>query len=565
MTMKKERILITSALPYVNGLPHLGHLAGCLLPSDVYARFNRLIGNEVLYICGTDEHGTPSELGAKKEGMDVLEYTTKYHNHHRDVYAQFGMSFDYFGRTSSAVNVELTQEIARELFHNGYIEERVTEQVYSIDDEMFLPDRYIQGECPFCGAGNARGDQCEACTKVLDPKDLINPKSAVSGSSNLEVRKTSHLYLKLSQLAGKVEDWVETRNWNKLTVGIAKKWLAEGLEDRCITRDLKWGVPVPTDIFPNMEGKVFYVWFDAPIGYISMTKDYLGDGYQKWWVEGEGAEDVKYVQFMGKDNVPFHAIMFPATLLGATTVYKKVDVLKGLSFLNFNGGKFSKSEGRGVFADAALLEMPADYWRYWIMKNAPETDDTDFSFERFAEDINKDLNDVLGNLVLRVLKFYKSKFGEEVIHSPRAGEVEMEVLHALEGRVEALNGYLEAMEFRKAMVELRAIWVMGNEYIDREAPWSVYKMDERAAGEILVFVMNLIRVSAILMAPVCPSFSEKILVALKMDNILGSSWVEDVAREMGCIKAGHKFEVPETCFEKITPERVTELNEKYNK
>lgn len=564
--MKKEKILITSALPYVNGVPHLGHLAGCLLPSDVYARFNRAIGNDVLYICGTDEHGTPSELGAKKEGMDVYDYTTKYHNLHKTVYEKFGLSFDFFGRTSSDENTELTQEIARELFRNGYIEEREVEQVFSVDDNMFLPDRYIVGTCPYCGATNARGDQCEVCTKVLDPKDLIDARSAVSGSKNLEVRKTKHLYLKLSVLSEKVRAWVETRQWNKLTIGIANKWLDEGLSDRCITRDLKWGIPVPTDTFAGMENKVFYVWFDAPIGYISITKQLLGDGYKNWWMESCGANDVRYVEFMGKDNVPFHSIMFPATLLGTGRDYKKVDTLKGLSYLNFNGGKFSKSAGRGVFADSAIEEFGADYWRYWLIKNAPETDDTDFTFERFAEEVNKDLNDVLGNFVLRVLKFYNSKIGAIVVHDPANGEREQAVKRELAERVVAYTNYLRDMEFRKAMAELRAIWVIGNTYIDEMAPWSVFKTEPDKAGAILAFAMNLMYVSMVLANPIMPESTAKVLSALGIEPVdakVGYGWIDDVESAMVTIGKGCAFVVPDAVFAKIGAERVAELNEKY--
>ncbi len=560
--MDKEKILVTSALPYVNGVPHLGHLAGCLLPSDVYARFNRLIGNEVIYICGTDEHGTPSELGAKKEGVNVLDYTTKYHNLHKEIYKKFDLSFDYFGRTSSHVNSEITQKISKQLFENGYLYEKEVEQVFSVDDNMFLPDRYIIGTCPYCGAENARGDQCESCTKVLDPKDLINPVSAVSGSSNLQVRKTKHLYLKLSDLSSKVKSWIETRSWNKLTIGIANKWLAEGLSDRCITRDLKWGVDVPLSVFPDMKDKVFYVWFDAPIGYISFTKELLGDDYLKWWYNSNGADKVKLVQFMGKDNVPFHSVMFPATLIGASDDYKKVDVIKGLSYLNFNGGKFSKSVGRGIFADSAIQEFPSDYWRYWLIKNAPEADDTDFSFERFAEEINKDLNDVLGNFILRVLKFYNSKFGNKVLHNNANNELEIKVKEDLAIKIKNYTNYLKQMEFRKAVSELRAIWVLGNTYIDEIAPWSVYKTDSEKAGEILVFAMNLIRIFMSLALPIIPNTSSKILSCLNSDL----SWIGyDFDKELNFIKAGANFILPDSVFMKISSDKVLELNSKYNK
>ena len=558
--MAKEKILITSALPYVNGIPHLGHMAGCLLPSDVYARFNRAIGNEVLYICGTDEHGSVSELGAKKEGMDVDEYTTKYHNLHKEAYKNFCLSFDYFGRTSSKENIELTQKIATELYKNGYIYEKELEQLYSVDDGMFLSDRYVIGTCPFCGAENARGDQCESCTKLLNPTDLLNPKSAISGSSNLELRKTKHLYLKLSALSSKVEEWIKTRNWNKLTIGIANKWLKEGLNDRCITRDIEWGVKVP-NIIPDMQDKVFYVWFDAPIGYISITKEFLGDDYKKWWLNSCGADKVKYVEFMGKDSVPFHSVMFPAALIGASDDYKKVDVLKGLSYLNYNGGKFSKSAGRGVFVLDAISLFPVDFWRYFLVKNMPETDDTDFSFERFAEEINKDLNDVLGNFILRVLKFYKSKFGTTILHELKLTDKENETIKKLQEKLDNYKENLSSLEFRKAVADLRSMWVIGNEYIDETAPWSVYKTDTDRAGEILLFAINLIRIYMIISKPIIPMTAEKILDCFDVKG----DWVFDIKEAINTIKKDSVFTVPDTVFFKITDDKVNELNEKYGK
>jgi methionyl-tRNA synthetase len=552
--MEKRKILITTALPYVNGLPHLGHLAGNFLPADMYARYNRLVGNEVLWIGGTDEHGSPSEIAAAKEGMDVYAYVTKYYEMHKAIYEKFGFSFDYFGRTSSPTCTEITQQIARELHANGFIDEREGEQMYSIDDGMFLADRYVEGTCPYCGYEKARGDQCEMCTKLLDPKDLVNPRSALSGSSNLEFRKTKHLYLRLTALDGKIREWVDARDWNKLTKSIAYKWLDEGLADRSITRDLKWGVPVPADVWPDMAGKVFYVWFDAPIGYISMTKDAVGDDYKKWWLAGA---DVKYVEFMGKDNVPFHSVFFPGMLIGSGRGWHLVDELKGLSYLNFNGGKFSKSEHRGVFAADALEEFEADYWRYWLLKNAPETDDTDFAFERFADDINKDLNDVLGNFVLRVLKFYASKFGTVVAHDPELGEAEGKLIEALDLHTKAYCGHIEAMELRKAMADLRAAWVAGNEYLDAAAPWTAYKTDPERAGRILAFAINLIRIFANLAIPAVPAFAQRILESIREKP----DWKFDRFD----IGKGARFSVPERMFEKVGPERVAQLNAKYNK
>ena len=343
-----SKILITSALPYVNGVPHLGHLVGCLLPSDVYARYMRMMGHEVLYVCGTDEHGTPSEVGAAKEGMDVADYCLKYHNRHKEAYDAFNLSFDYFGRTSSEQNREITYHIFEQLDKNGLIEEESIKQIFSIDDNRFLPDRYVTGTCPHCGYDKARGDQCENCTKVLDPTELINPRSTISGSTNLEVRETKHLFLNLPKLEKQLAEWVKSKEpfWPDVAYSIAQKWLKEGLRPRCITRDLKWGFPVPKKGF---EDKVFYVWFDAPIGYLGITKQWADEkpgerNWKDWWLD---AKDVYYVQFMGKDNVPFHSISFPATLLGTGENWTKVDYLKGMSYLTFEGGKFSKSEQRG--------------------------------------------------------------------------------------------------------------------------------------------------------------------------------------------------------------------------
>lgn len=559
-----SKILITSALPYVNGIPHLGHLVGCLLPSDVYARFMRMSGNEVLYICGTDEHGTPSEVGAAKENMPVEEYCTKYHNRHKDVYKKFNLSFDFFGRTSTPQNEEATYHIFNKLDENGFIEERNIKQVFSIDDNRFLPDRYITGTCPHCGYDKARGDQCENCTRVLEPTDLINPRSTISGSTNLEVRETKHLFLKLPLLEKELGEWVKTKEpyWPDVAYSIAQKWLKEGLHERCITRDLKWGFAVPKKGF---EDKVFYVWFDAPIGYIGISKQWADENpeqrdWKSWWLD---AKDVYYVQFMGKDNVPFHSISFPATLLGTKENWTKVDYLKGMSYLTFEGGKFSKSEQRGIFAEDAIEEFPADYWRYWLMSNAPEASDSSFTFDGFAGVINKDLNGVLGNFVSRVLKMTASKLGAEV---PAGGEMqteERELIAALQEKVDNYLQYLKDMEFRKALGELRAIWVDGNNYISATEPWTVIKENQARAAAILRVCINLIRIFAILSAPIMPDTAEKILAKLGLSTEGLSLKGFDVAKEIEALQAGQKFEVGEALFERIAPEKIEELKVKY--
>lgn len=560
-----SKILITSALPYVNGVPHLGHLVGCLLPSDVYARYMRMMGHEVLYVCGTDEHGTPSEVGAAKEGMDVADYCLKYHNRHKEAYDAFNLSFDYFGRTSSEQNREITYHIFEQLDKNGLIEEESIKQIFSIDDNRFLPDRYVTGTCPHCGYDKARGDQCENCTKVLDPTELINPRSTISGSTNLEVRETKHLFLNLPKLEKQLAEWVKSKEpfWPDVAYSIAQKWLKEGLRPRCITRDLKWGFPVPKKGF---EDKVFYVWFDAPIGYLGITKQWADEkpgerNWKDWWLD---AKDVYYVQFMGKDNVPFHSISFPATLLGTGENWTKVDYLKGMSYLTFEGGKFSKSEQRGVFAEDAVKEFPADYWRYWLISNAPEASDSSFTFDLFAGVVNKDLNGVLGNFVSRVMKMTASKIGAEVPADGEMTEVEEKLIADLQEKADNYCKYMEGLEFKKAMNELRAIWVDGNNYISVTEPWTVIKTDPARAAAILRVCLNLIRIYALLSAPVMPETSAKILAkfglnAADMPVLKGFN----AAKEIEALQPGHKFEVGDALFERIAPEKTEELKAKY--
>lgn len=417
------RHLITSAIPYINGIKHLGNLVGSQLPADLYARYLRGRGHEVLFLCATDEHGTPAELAAAKAGKPVAEYCAEMWQVQDKLSQGFRLSFDHFGRSSSEQNRKLTQHFAGKLYDAGLIEEVTEKQVYSNADGRFLPDRYIEGTCPNCGFESARGDQCDNCTKQLDPVDLINPRSTISGSTDLEMRETKHLYLRQSQMKDRLEDWIDTRQgWPVLTTSIAKKWLndGDGLQDRGITRDLDWGVPVQRGDapWPGMEGKVFYVWFDAPIEYIACGAEWVeagkGDDWERWWRTDKGAEDVRYTQFMGKDNVPFHTLSFPVTILGSGEPWKLVDYIKSFNYLNYDGGQFSTSRGRGVFMDQALDILPADYWRWWLLSHAPESSDAEFTWENFQANVNKDLADVLGNFVSRVTKFCRSKFGEAV-------------------------------------------------------------------------------------------------------------------------------------------------------
>ena len=565
------RILITSAIPYINGIKHLGNLVGSQLPADLFARFNRAMGNEVMFICATDEHGTPAELAAAKAGKPVAEYCAEMHDVQAEIARGFRLSFDHFGRSSSQRNHKLTQHFAGRLADNGLIREVSEKMIYSIDDGRFLPDRYIEGTCPNCGFESARGDQCDNCTKQLDPTDLINPRSTISGSTNLEERETKHLYLMQRALKDKLEAWIDSKSdWPILTTSIAKKWLndGDGLQDRGITRDLHWGIPVMRGDapWPGMEGKVFYVWFDAPIEYIAGTAEWadangLEDAaWERWWRTDKGASDVTYYQFMGKDNVPFHTLSFPATILGSGEPWKLVDYLKSFNYLNYDGGQFSTSRGRGVFMDQALSILPSDYWRWWLLSHAPESSDAEFTWENFQVSVNKDLADVLGNFVSRVTKFAKSKLGEGVPEAGSFGPMETVLIADLGARVADYTRAMELMEVRKAAAELRAIWVIGNEYLQSAAPWSVVKTDPDHAQAQIRLALNLIRIYAILSAPFIPDAAQAMMTAMGSQDW---TWPSDVSAAIRALPAGHDFAVPENLFRKITDEERAEWQERF--
>jgi methionyl-tRNA synthetase len=563
------RILITSALPYINGIKHLGNLVGSMLPADVYARFKRAQGNEVLFICATDEHGTPAELAARAAGQTVEQYCEEQHVIQKRAGAEFGLSFDHFGRSSGPENERFTQHFAWALEEKGLIEERTDRQIYSIDDQRFLPDRYVEGICPNCGHEKARGDQCDSCGQLLDPIDLKEPYSAISGSRNLEVRETKHLYLLQSKLQQKIADWVATKDeWPALTKAIANKWIKEGLKDRSITRDLYWGVPVEKNGVPRpgFEHKVFYVWFDAPIEYIGATEEWAeatGADWRRWWRLDEGAQDVSYVQFMGKDNVAFHTVSFPCTILGSEEPWKLVDTLKSLNWLTWYGGKFSTSGNRGIFMDQALELLPADYWRWHLMANAPESDDASFTLEHFSGVVNKDLADVLGNFVNRITRFCASKFGEAVPEGGAYGDTEDRLIADLSVKIRAYTDYMEATEFRKAFAELRSIWVAGNEYLQIAAPWTAFKTDPARAAAAVRAGLNLIALFAALSRPVIPFTAQKMFAVFGLDPEEAGRWPTDARAALETLKPGRKFTLPDVLFKKIEDEQVAEWRERF--
>ena len=569
--MVNRRILITSALPYINGIKHLGNLAGSMLPADVFARFQRLRGHDVLYICATDEHGTPAELAAQKQGVPVRQYCDEQHEIQRAAGEGFNLSYDWFGRSSSAENYTLTQHFAETLEANGLIEERVSKQVYSIDDGRFLPDRYVEGTCPHCDFEKARGDQCDNCGRLLDPIDLKDPYSSVSGSKNIEIRDTAHLFLLQSQMQDTIRDWVEkATTWPQLASSIALKWLDEGLRDRAITRDLSWGVPVAkTDgtVRPGFEDKVFYVWFDAPIEYIGATQEWAtanGTDWQSWWRKDQGADDVEYVQFMGKDNVAFHTVSFPVTIFGSNEPWKAVDRLKAFNWVTWYGGKFSTSNQRGVFMDQALDLLPADYWRWYLMANAPEGSDAAFTWEGFQAAVNSDLANVLGNFVNRITKYTVSKFDGAVPATGTPGEDEAWMAEELRKGLAAITDHYENMEFRKAAAETRALWAAGNEYLTRAEPWVKYKNDVDAAAIGVRTGLNMVALFAIVAQPLIPNTAKTILDTLGIPDE-NRKWPNAADAEilLDALPHGMPVTAPPVLFQKIEDDMVTEWTERF--
>ncbi len=597
-----SRILITSALPYINGIKHLGTLAGSMLPADVYARFQRSRGRETLYICATDEHGTPTELAAAEKGQDPATFCAEQHQVQHDLGRAFGLSWDHFGRSSSPQNHKLTQRFAQQLWEAGFIEERVTQQVYSNADKRFLPDRYVIGTCPHCGYGAARGDQCENCTRVLDPADLLQPRSAISGSSDIEIRGSKHLFLRQSLFSQKLRVWIEEKRdrWPLLVTSIALKWLDEGLQDRGITRDLEWGVPVnahqwgpnPDGQTPDIEGlagKVFYVWFDAPIEYIAATWEWADAraaeagtltpadeaDWERWW-RTPAAADVTYVEFMGKDNVPFHTVGFPCTLIGlnetrsadgewtpnADPPWKLVDQLKGFNWLDYYGGKFSTSQKRGVFMDHALELLPADYWRWWISANTPETSDATFTWEQFQAQVNADLADVLGNFVNRILKFTETRFEGLVPAGGASGPLEAKLEIDVLAKLRELTENLENREFRKATASLRQLWVLGNGYLTEAAPWTAFKVDPARAAVAVRTGLNLVALFAKVSEPFIPFASETI--ALSVGEAFPGNWPNLEGQGiLEVLPLGRGVKAPDVLFRKVDDTQTAEWCERF--
>ncbi|MFH1668486.1 MAG: methionine--tRNA ligase [Candidatus Woesearchaeota archaeon] len=547
-----KKILITSALPYVNNVPHLGNIIGCVLSADVFARFCRARGAETLFICGTDEHGTATETKALEEGLTPQQICDKYHKIHKEIYAWFGCSFDAFGRTSTDTHTEVVQSIFHCVNENGFITKDSLEQTYCPKCDKFLADRFVEGTCPHCGHEGARGDQCQSCDKLLNAVELISPKCKVCGTK-ATTRTSNHLFLDLPALGPELEKWTissaEDGFWTQNARTATQAWFKEGLKPRCVSRDLKWGVPIPMEGYTN---KVFYVWFDAPIGYISITKHAFPDTWEQWWKGNEA----KLYQFMAKDNIPFHTIIFPATLLATKDDWTMLHHIDSTEYLNYETGKFSKSMGTGVYGDDVMSTgIPPDVWRYYLISARPEGADTHFSWKEFQDKNNNELLSNLGNFINRTLTFTHRYFDGKVpgAHLTEADDKVITEVGELKTKIIEL---LEQVKERDALKEVMNISRIGNQYFQENQPWNLVKPEagedaKKRCGTVINVCCNLVRTLASIMSPFLPFTSENIFSQLNIAPI------KTIRYKMNLdIDPGHQLGEAKVIFRKLEDKEI---------
>ncbi len=541
MEKKFKRTTVTSALPYANGPVHIGHLAGVYVPADIYVRYLRLKKEDVLFIGGSDEHGVPITIRAKKEGITPQDVVDRYHKIIKDSFEEFGISFDVYGRTTSKVHCETASEFFRTLYDKGEFVEKTSMQYYDEEAHTFLADRYITGECPHCHAEGAYGDQCEKCGTSLSPTDLINPKSAISGSKPV-MRETKHWYLPLDKHEAWLRQWIleDHKEWRNNVYGQCKSWLDMGLQPRAVSRDLDWGIPVPVE---GAEGKVLYVWFDAPIGYISNTKELLPDSWETWWKDPE----TRLVHFIGKDNIVFHCIVFPA-MLKAEGSYILPDNVPSNEFLNLEGDKISTSRNWAVWLHEYLRDFPGkqDVLRYVLTANAPETKDNDFTWKDFQARNNNELVAVYGNFVNRALQLTQKYYDGVVPACGELTEYDRQTLDEFKDVKAKVEELLDAFKFRDAQKEAMNLARIGNKYIADSEPWKVVKTDPERVKTIIYISLQLTANLAIAFEPFLPFSSEKLRKMLNMESF---EWNRLGRTDL--LQAGHRLAKPELLFEKI--------------
>ncbi len=539
-----SRTTVTAALIYANGPIHIGHLAGCYLPADIYVRYLRLQKKDVIFVSGTDEHGVPITIKAAKEGKTPQQVVDYYYKEIKDSFEQFGISFDIYGRTSDPVHHEVSQEFFLKLYNEGKFIEEVTEQFYDEEAKQFLADRYITGDCPSCKQPGAYGDQCEKCGTTLSPTELLNPKSALSGSKPV-LKPTKNWFLPLDQWQPELEKYINSHpEWKSNVTGQVKSWLQEGLKPRAMTRDLNWGVPIP---LPDTEGKVLYVWFDAPIGYISMTKQLTPD-WETYWK----AKDSRIVHFIGKDNIVFHCLIFPAMCM-AHGGYQLADQVPANEFMNLEGDKISTSRNWAVWLHEYLVDFPGkqDVLRYALTASSPETKDADFTWADFQTKNNSELVAILGNFVNRAFVLIDKNFGSVVPPKAEGSGLEADLMAAVAEIPAKLAVALENYKFRDALVLAMEIARLGNKYLAEAEPWKIMKEDPAKAGTVLNYAVQLVAQASIALEPFIPFSAQKLRSALGMESFEWSS-----IGDFEVIAAGTSLQNPGLLFEKIEDEAV---------
>jgi len=543
-----KRSLITAALPYANGPVHIGHLAGVYLPADIYARYKRLKGDEILFVCGSDEHGVPVTIRAKKEGISVQEAVDKYHALIRDSFEGFGISFDVYSRTSAPIHHKTASDFFQKMDEKGDFLIQSSEQYFDPEAGQFLADRYIQGTCPKCGFENAYGDQCESCGSTLSPAELLMPRSMLSGSAPV-MKETKHWYLPLDRYEAWLREWILEghKEWKPNVYGQCKSWIEQGLQPRAVTRDLEWGVPVPS---ANAEGKVLYVWFDAPIGYISATREWAetkGTGWEKWWKDPE----TRLLHFIGKDNIVFHCIIFPV-MLKAHGDFILPDNVPANEFLNLEGQKISTSRNWAVWLHEYLNDMPGrqDALRYALAASAPETKDNDFTWKEFQARYNNELADIAGNFVNRALVLTQKYFDGKVPARGPITETDQELIAILEAAPGLVSENLENFRLRQALAEMMQVARAGNKYLAETEPWKLYKTDPERVGTILNLGLQASALLALLMEPFLPFSAEKLRQMLPPFQ---TEWPQN---KFEFLEAESKIGTPEILFAKISDEEI---------
>jgi methionyl-tRNA synthetase len=540
------KVLVTSAWPYINVTPHLGNLVGSILSADVTARYYRLRGDDVLMVSGSDEHGTPIEVEAIKQGITPKELTNRNHKVVAELFRLWGSSFDNYTRTESSVHKEFVQKTLMEIYENGYIFSKDVQMLYCEHDHRFLPDRFVEGKCPYCGCERARGDQCDICGRLLETTALVEPYCVICNNPPT-VKTTRHWFIDLSKISDQLNYYIKTNEQLPANVkNFSLNWIKEGLKPRAVTRDVEWGIPAP---FPGAKGKTVYVWVDAVLGYVSATIEYCRKvGMPEKWREFWFNKDAKTLYFVGKDNIPFHTIILPALLLASGEDYNLPWNVSATEFLQFKGEKASKSKRIGIWIDEALEMFPVDYWRFFLIATRPESKDTNFSWDLFLEKINADLNDTFGNFIHRTLTFISNNFGGIIPQVEKLEADDEKMLQTILEKVEAMAQEIETSKLQSAVNILISLSRAGNQYLNEKEPWTLLKTEKEKAATIFYVAAQIVKALAVAASPFVPNTSEQLWQTLNLSGKASESkWLEATTP----LKTGHKINQPYPLFKKI--------------